>query len=83
MFIFNIYNKNAEKILQDINDIREAAQEVYNKMNENKQKYQDYLEMNEELEHEINEGHKTVNELKLLILKKQAENDHLQSEVSI
>lgn len=52
-------------------------------MNENKQKYQDYLEANEELEQEINEGHKAVNELKLLILKKQAENDHLQSEVRI
>lgn len=52
-------------------------------MNENKQKYQDYLETNEGLEYEINEGHKAINELKSLILKKQAENDNLQSEVRI
>lgn len=52
-------------------------------MNENKQKYQDYLEANEEVQYEIDEGHKVINELKLLILKKQAENENLQSEVRI
>lgn len=52
-------------------------------MNENKQKYQDYLEANEELEYEIKEMHKTNNNLKQSILKRISDNDNIQSEVRI
>lgn len=52
-------------------------------MSEDKQKYQDHLEANEELELEIDESHKTNNELKLTILNKITENENLQSEVII
>lgn len=52
-------------------------------MNENKRKYQDYLEANEELEYEIKEIHKTNNNLKQSILKQISDNDNIQSEVRI
>lgn len=52
-------------------------------MNENKRKYQDYLEANEELEYEIKETIKTNNSLKQSILKQISDNDNIQSEVRI
>lgn len=52
-------------------------------MNENKQKYQDLLEANEELELEIEETQKVNNELKLSNINKITENENLQSEVKI
>lgn len=67
--------------LQEINKIRETAREIYDNMNENKQKYQDYLENNEDLELEIKEVHNTNNNLKQSILKQISENENLQSEV--
>lgn len=50
-------------------------------MNENKRKYEDYLEANEELEIDIDEAIKVKNELKLSVVNQLAENDKLQSEV--
>jgi len=52
-------------------------------MNENKQKYQDYLEANEELEREMDEAHKINNDLNLSIINHLSNNDNMQSEVSI
>jgi len=60
-----------------------AAREVYDNMNENKQKYQEYLEKNEELEYKMEEVNKANNELKLLTLNKLSETENLQSEVKI
>lgn len=52
-------------------------------MNENKRKYEDYLEANEELDIDIDEATKIKNELKLSAVNQLAENDNLQSEVRI
>lgn len=60
-----------------------AAREVYDNMNENKQKYQEYLEKNEELEYKMEEINKVNNELKLSTLNKLSETEDLQSEVTI
>lgn len=68
---------------QEINKIRLAAREIFDKMNENKQKYQEYLEKNEELEYKIEEVNKVNNELKLSTLNKLSETEDLQSEVKI
>jgi len=78
--IQNIYN---ELQFQEINKIRLAARDVFDKMNENKQKYQEYLEKNEELEYKIEEVNKVNNELKLSTLNKLSETEDLQSEVKI
>lgn len=69
--------------LQEINKIRLAAREVYDNMNENKQKYHEYLEKNEELEYKMEEVNKANNELKLSTLNKLSETEDLQSEVKI
>jgi len=66
-----------------MNKIRLAAREVYDNMNENKQKYQEYLEKNEELEYKMDEVNKVNNELKLSTLNKLSETENLQSEVKI
>lgn len=50
-------------------------------MTENKRKYQDYLDANEELEYETNETFKTNNELNLAVLNQMSNKEHLQSEV--
>ncbi|XP_025423908.1 coiled-coil domain-containing protein 39-like isoform X2 [Sipha flava] len=73
--------KYTQNIVEEINKIREAAREIYNKKKENEQKYQDYKEDNEELEYEITKIKKTNDELRRLILAKQSENENLQSEV--
>lgn len=78
--IQNIYN---EWQFQEINKIRLAARDVFDKMNENKQNYQEYLEKNEELEYKIEEVNKVNNELKLSTLNKLSETEDLQSEVKI
>lgn len=52
-------------------------------MNENKQKYQEYLEKNEELECKMEEVNKVNNELNLSIINKLSETENLQSEVKI
>lgn len=52
-------------------------------MNENRQKYQDYLEANEELEREMDEVHKINDDLNLSIVNHLSKNDNMQSEVSI
>jgi len=52
-------------------------------MNENKQKYHEYLEKNEELEYKMEEVNKVNNELKLSTLNKLSETENLQSEVKI
>jgi len=78
--IQNIYN---EWQFQEINKIRLAAREVYDNMNENKHKYQEYLEKNEELEYKMEEINKANNELKLSTLNKLSETEDLQSEVKI
>lgn len=67
--------------MQEINKIRAVAREVYDNMNENKRKYQEYLEANEELECETAEAHKVNNELKLSVVSQISENDNVQSEV--
>lgn len=69
--------------LQEINKIRLAAREMYDNMNENKQKYHEYLEKNEELEYKMEEINKVNNELKLSTLNKLSETEDLQSEVKI
>lgn len=69
--------------LQEINKIRLAAREIYDNMNENKQKYHEYLEKNEELEYKMEEINKVNNELKLSTLNKLSETEDLQSEVKI
>lgn len=56
---------------------------IYDEMNENKRKYEDYLEANEELDIDIDEATKIKNELKLSAVNQLAENDNLQSEVRI
>lgn len=70
-----------KNLLQEINKIREAALKIYEDMKENKQKYQDYLEANGDIQHEINKTQKSVSELKLLIHNKQVEIERLHSEV--
>lgn len=50
-------------------------------MTKNKQKYQDYLDANEELEYETNETFKTNNDLNLMVLNQMSNKEHLQSEV--
>lgn len=60
-----------------------AAREVYDNMNENKQKYHEYLEKNEELEYKTEEVNKVNNDLKLSTLNKLSETEDLQSEVKI
>lgn len=52
-------------------------------MNENKHKYQEYLEKNEELEYKTEEINKINNELKLSTINKISEIENLQSEVTI
>jgi len=51
-------------------------------MNENKRKYQDYLEDNEELELDMNKAHKVNNDLNLSILNQLSDNYNIQSEVN-
>lgn len=58
-----------------------VAREVYDEMNENKRKYEDYLEQNEKYECEMNETININNDLKLSVLKQISDNDNLQSEV--
>lgn len=50
-------------------------------MTENKRKYQDYLDTNEELEYETNEAFKTNNDLSLAVLNQMSQKENLQSEV--
>jgi len=52
-------------------------------MNENKQKYQEYLEKNEELEYKMEEVNNANNELKLSTINKLSETKDLESEVKI
>lgn len=50
-------------------------------MIENKRKHRDFLEVNEDLEYEIDETKKFVNELKISNLNQQSETECIQSEV--
>ncbi|XP_022180530.1 coiled-coil domain-containing protein 39-like isoform X1 [Myzus persicae] len=77
----NSNQKDSQNTIEEINKIRLAAREVYDNMNENKQKYQEYLEKNEELENKMEEVNKVNNELKLSTLNKLSETEDLQSEV--
>lgn len=50
-------------------------------MIENKRKYQKFLEANEDLEYEINEMNKFINEMKISNLNQLSETENMQSEV--
>lgn len=68
--------------MQEIVKIKEAAREVYDNMNENRQKYQDYSEDNEEIEIEMEEVQRFNNNLNISVLNQLTEVDHIQSEVT-
>lgn len=54
---------------------------MYEKIKENKCKYQNYLDDNEELEIEIDKAQKINNNLKLSNLNQLSEHENLQSQV--
>ncbi|VVC43706.1 Hypothetical protein CINCED_3A017141 [Cinara cedri] len=77
----NSNHKETQHIVEEINKIREAAREVYENMIETKRKYRDFLDANEDLEYEIYETKKFVNELKISNLNQVSETENMQSEV--